>query len=262
MTTSVLPLLASGWSSTVHRDTTSGFHGHVLKVRRPRIDGFESLDDQRELDAAWTRELAALRDCLGVHRVVQMAGEVVVNGRAATRLIDIPGVTLSSELDRLKVIPVTRAMAIALEVVEALSGVHGRGWLHLDINPGNIMLGPEGCALVDFGAARPMGQSPTWTWPLGRHRFMAPEQLASLDSRLLGTTHATCRRAPGCVPPRASYDWLRALPPVRRARGLSFRVPTAPSRLVNTKWLAQDAVALGACAVAHPRIPQVLGNGS
>lgn len=52
-------------------------------------------------------------------------------------------------------IPETEASKYILEVCDALSYVHERNRLHLDIKPGNLMLDSEGnVILIDFGASK------------------------------------------------------------------------------------------------------------
>jgi serine/threonine-protein kinase len=75
-------------------------------------------------------------------------------GRDFIAMQRIPGTTLQ---DRLARGPLTESEAIALtlQVGEALAHAHAQGVLHRDLKPANVMVTPEGRAVVlDFGLAR------------------------------------------------------------------------------------------------------------
>ena len=103
----------------------------------------------------------------------------------------LEGETLA-ELCRKGPVPPARAIALGLEICDALAAAHRAGVLHRDLKPGNIMLTPSGVKLLDFGLAKASveaaGVSPphtaaTVTAPLtargtilGTSQYMAPEQ--------------------------------------------------------------------------------------
>ena len=72
------------------------------------------------------------------------------------------------------------AVAILKDVAAALDYAHGRGVVHRDIKPGNILIGETGHALVaDFGIARALGGTTagaTGTGIIGSPGYMSPEQ--------------------------------------------------------------------------------------
>lgn len=60
-----------------------------------------------------------------------------------------------------------------LRIVEALAYAHSRGVLHLDLKPGNLLVGPEGEFVVDFGLAAAVGSQ---VLRAGTEGWQAPEQ--------------------------------------------------------------------------------------
>ncbi|HZI81578.1 MAG TPA: serine/threonine-protein kinase [Vicinamibacterales bacterium] len=88
-------------------------------------------------------------------------------------------------------LPLPAALRIAISLASALTYAHGRGVLHRDIKPHNMLMLADGrTMLLDFGIAKPYGldssntmadTSPALTrigQTLGTLEYMAPEQLA------------------------------------------------------------------------------------
>ncbi|MBI4366032.1 MAG: protein kinase [Deltaproteobacteria bacterium] len=70
---------------------------------------------------------------------------------------------------------------MAIQMLAALSYLHGRGVLHLDIKPANVLVAAEGVKLIDFGLATIVAPTPG----AGTLGYMAPERIRgkAIDAR-------------------------------------------------------------------------------
>ena len=113
----------------------------------------------------------------------------------------VEGETLAERLQRGPV-PVNEALAIAIQIADALESAHEQGVVHRDLKPANVKLTPDDkVKVLDFGLAKAMDSSPAASSPansptlsvlatqagiiMGTAAYMSPEQAkgAATDRR-------------------------------------------------------------------------------
>ena len=158
--------VGAGGMSTVYR----AFDQTLERAVAVKLMHREIASDSDQLER-FRREARSVAQLSHPHIVgVIDAGEE--DGRPYIVFEYVEGETLKDRIRRMGRLPVDEAIAYAIEIARALGAAHGRGIVHRDIKPQNVLVDADGSAKVtDFGIARSLD-----------------EEGLTADGRVLGTT--------------------------------------------------------------------------
>jgi tRNA A-37 threonylcarbamoyl transferase component Bud32 len=173
----IVCLIASGGMGEVYL----GIHRVLGKKRAIKII-HQSVGKDKDIRQRFLQEakLAASIDHPGVVQIMDFGSH-----EAFDYLIMpyIEGVTLADEMEKGPYAP-EAALALMIEMADALFHVHRRQIIHRDIKPSNFMINEEGrVILTDFGISKNIGD-PGLTathMVMGSPRFMSPEQITGKE---------------------------------------------------------------------------------
>jgi len=165
--------IAEGAFSTVHRArSTSDVKTAAVKITNKKGTRLYRILE-KDPNALWEGELMS---SLSHPNIAEVYDYGKAGGRywVAMELVDVktgnylkPPRTEAAVRERLDIL---------IQVAQALSHVHEKGFLHRDMCLGNVLIGPnKQVKLVDFGIALPINHSPVRDSKAGTPSYMAPE---------------------------------------------------------------------------------------
>ncbi len=213
----------------------------VVKILRP-----DRRTDQRVRDAV-VQEGRLVRELTHPHLV---RGYEVHEEPPAMVLETLGGATLAAVGDD-GPLAVADVSLLGLQLVSALSYLHGRGWLHLDVKPANIVIDGGRAVLIDLSLA---GRPGVGRGGAGTRGYLAPEQARGVglgpatDVWGLGITLVEALTELMPYGDEATWDSRRRIPVLHR------RAARLPRRLLaDVPGLpGETATALRACLAEDP----------
>lgn len=172
----VLRVLGRGGMATVYLAETEGLGAHsrvAVKVLRAELAASWGPDRfRREVEVTASLDHPSIVPVLASGRALGLPYYVMPY---------VSGESLRERIKRAGPLPVAEAVAIAVEVAEALEVAHGRGVVHRDIKPSNIFMSDGAALVADFGIARLVdaGDEERLTESgvvVGTPGYMSPEQ--------------------------------------------------------------------------------------
>src|SRR6516162_9985260 len=167
----LLARLGEGGQGIVYlgRGTGPGEERVAVKVLRSSVDASVLQRLARELDA--------------IHKVQPFVTARVIEASTegerryiVSEFIDGP--SLQERVEARGPLPEGDLQRLAVGTATALTAIHGAGVVHRDFKPANVLLGPDGPRVVDFGIARLIDAATMTSGLIGTPSYIAPEQLS------------------------------------------------------------------------------------
>jgi serine/threonine protein kinase len=222
--------IGTGGFSDVYEGFTAAGQRVAVKVLR------SATDQVRSNSARFAREQEVLKR---------------LDSRGAARLVDadldndppwiasefIDGISLSELIQRDGPLNNELTQALIFSLAGVVKNVHNAGIAHRDISPNNIILGPDGPVLIDFGSSRLESYDSQTGSRLfvGTDGYIAPEGLRGEPVGMSGDVYALTRVAQFCLTgltpsPTDTDDWLGLFPELLRTACVSALVALPKDR--------------------------------
>ena len=168
----LLGRLGTGGMAQVFLGTSPGGRKVAVKLIRPEYA------DDAEFRRRFAREIAAARQVGGFHTAAVVDADPDADPPWMVTAY-IPGPSLSEAVGQNGPLDQAQVRELGAALAEGLTAIHACGLIHRDLKPGNIILGPDGPRIIDFGVARTANASllTTVNALIGTYGYMAPEQL-------------------------------------------------------------------------------------
>ena len=168
----LLGRLGTGGMAQVFLGTSPGGRKVAVKLIRPEYA------DDAEFRRRFAREIAAARQVGGFHTAAVVDADPDADPPWMVTAY-IPGPSLSEAVGQNGPLDPVQVRELGAALAEGLTAIHACGLIHRDLKPGNIILGPDGPRIIDFGVARTANASSLTTVNalIGTYGYMAPEQL-------------------------------------------------------------------------------------
>ncbi|MEU0004911.1 serine/threonine-protein kinase [Streptomyces sp. NPDC006314] len=234
----------------------------VIKVVRPDRRDEEQLGERLLREGRWLRDFT--------HPHLVRAYDVFTSPEPLVVLETLTGETLSHLLHRLRHRPSAADVALlGVQLCSAVHYLHGRGLLHLDLKPSNVVVDCGHAKVLDLSVARPAGPAPAG---VGTCCYLAPEQARggtltpAADVWGIGITlfEAACGDVPfecaatGGTGPGGPDGWCpqpeRSAPPVGSRRRLPPPLAAAVDSCLRADPSARPTVA-GLAAALEATLP-------
>ncbi len=172
----------------------AGGMGKVFKVRNVISDRVEAmkvllpdLSGNTELADRFIREIK-VQAALSHPNIAALHTALKIDNQLVMLMEYVEGVTLGGLIQKGR-LPVPEMTGYIMQALDALGYAHGKGVIHRDLKPTNMMVTPDGVLkLLDFGIAKLASQSQLTKTGLtvGSIYYMSPEQIqgaSDLDAR-------------------------------------------------------------------------------
>lgn len=180
----------------------------------------------------------------------------------------VEGPTLDQALGADGALAPADAVRLGMQIAATLHYLHGKGFVHLDLKPGNLGLRDGRAVLLDFDIALPIGVCRSETRPRGTPSYMAPEQVRclaadpSMDLWALGAVlyeAVTDEQAFEIGGDREHRDFPQLTRPPSPPRDLVGSIPEGIERVI-LELLRRDpamrpATAMGALTLLRENLP-------